>query len=71
MEAPTEHPTHPYTRLARTMAPLSVSLRDAARLLGLSQRTVRNMARDGELPSVQPSGKGESSCSVSHRWING
>jgi excisionase family DNA binding protein len=43
---------------ARTIMPLSVDLRNAARLLGLSQRTVRNMARAGELPSVQPAGKG-------------
>jgi excisionase family DNA binding protein len=43
---------------AREIMPLSVDLRTAARLLGLSQRTVRNMARDGELPSVQPAGKG-------------
>lgn len=43
---------------AKAIAPLSVGLRDAARLLGLSERTVWDLAKSGELPSVQAGGPG-------------
>jgi excisionase family DNA binding protein len=35
----------------RLMTPLSVSLREASRLTGLSQRTLRRLVANGTLPS--------------------
>ena len=35
----------------QSMAPLSVSLREASRLTGLSQRTLRRLVARGTLPS--------------------
>ena len=45
-------------RHARLMDPLAVNLQQAARLLGLSDRTVRDLVASGELPTVQPGGPG-------------
>lgn len=42
----------------RDLSPLAVGSRDAARLLGLSERTVQTLVRCGQLPSIQPAGHG-------------
>jgi excisionase family DNA binding protein len=43
---------------AKSIAPLAVNLATAARLVGLSQRTVRELVRSNVLPAAQPGGRG-------------
>ena len=41
-----------------SIPPLAVGLPDAARLIGLSERTVRDLVRSGEIRAIQPGGHG-------------
>jgi len=41
----------------RDLAPLAVGLRDAARMLGVSDRHLATLARAGEVPSVMIGGR--------------
>jgi excisionase family DNA binding protein len=41
-----------------SIPPLCVGIRQAARLLGVSERTVWNLVGNGQLPYIQPAGKG-------------
>lgn len=43
---------------ARQIAPLAVGLPEAARIIGLSERTVRELVKAGRLPVSQPAGIG-------------
>ncbi len=43
---------------AKSIPPLCVGIRQAARLLGISERTVWNLVGEGQLPYIQPGGKG-------------
>jgi excisionase family DNA binding protein len=42
---------------AKCIRPLSVGLKDAARLLGISDRTLWGMAKRGEVPHVKLGGR--------------
>lgn len=42
---------------AKEIAPLCVDIRQAARLLGMSERTVWNLVGEGRLPYIQLGGK--------------
>jgi predicted DNA-binding transcriptional regulator AlpA len=42
---------------AKSIAPLTVGLKDAARLLGISERSLWGMANRGEVPCVRLGGR--------------
>jgi excisionase family DNA binding protein len=43
--------------ITQTYSPF-LKVPEAAEALGVSERTIRNWIRDGQLPAIQPGGKG-------------
>ncbi len=48
----------PIISAPESIQPLSVGIRQAARLLGMSERTVWDLVSAGKIPHIQPGGKG-------------
>ena len=44
--------------MADSLAPITVTVRDSARMLGVPERTIRSWLHSGVLPYSQPGGKG-------------
>ena len=53
------------------MEPLAVSIRDAAKLIGISERSIAQLVADGEIPSFKHGGRRLIDVNEIRRWVAG
>lgn len=62
--------THPLTiTRPRDLAPLALGLRDAARMLGVSERHLQKLALAGDVPSAMIGGRRVFRLATLDRWL--